>query len=299
MEKELDFSVEKIQNLTLPQLERTYRETFCDGTPVGVFHHADLINQILDIFGKVSKEVEVINITAINNRDKNRPGVSILKELSEKFGEGSAESHLLRRLVCNIRLSEINSAGEDYHLAISWYQGGCSIGIGPHVYACNNGCILNSEHVFSTRTWWALDKKFKGQKEEQLIPTLTDWATNLNEKIDSDFKKMEVFKSFEFNTEHVVHFIGTLQFYRVAMDTTIQGREGLFNAPLRQTQINYGCEKFAKATLQEPSKMAFTGFEVLNIFNEAIKPAYIDATEIIPEQIALHEALLMEIENFK
>lgn len=299
MEKELDFSVEKIQNLTLQQLERTYRETYCDGTPVGVFHHSDLINQILDIFGKVSNDVDIINITAINNRDKNRPGVTILKELSEEYGVGSAESHLLRRLVCNIRLSVINSAGEDYHMAISWYQGGCSIGIGPHVYACNNGCILNSEHVFSTRTWWALDKKFKGQKEEKLIPTLTDWASNLYERIDSDIEKLEVLKSYEFSTAQVIHFIGTLQFYRVAMDTTIQGREGLFNAPLRQTQINYGCEKFAKATLQEPSNNLFTGFDVLNIFNEAIKPAYIDATEIIPEQIALHEALLKEISKYK
>ena len=299
MEKELDFSVNKTEQLTLSQLERTFRETYCDGTPVGVYHHADLINQILDIFSKVSNDVEIINITAINNRDKHRPGVTILKELQEKFGEGSAESHLLRRLVCNISLAKENEEGVDYHLAISWYQGGCAIGIGPRVVVCNNGCILNAEHVFSTRTWWALDKKFKSQKEEQLIPTLTDWASNLNEKIDSDFNKMEALKSFSFSTEHLIHFIGTLQFYRVAMDTTIQGREGVFNAPLRQTQINYGCETFAKATLQEPSKMSFTGFEVLNIFNEAIKPDYIDATEIIPEQIALHNALLMEIENYK
>lgn len=299
MEKELDFSVNKTQELTLSQLERTFRETYCDGTPVGVYHHADLINQILDIFSKVSNDVSVTNITAINNRDKHRPGVTILKELQEKFGEGSAESHLLRRLVCNISLAKENGNGEDYHLALSWYQGGCAVGIGPRVTACNNGCILNAEHVFSTRSWWSLGYKFGSSKEENLLPTLQDWASNLSEKMEKDFNSLYELKTFNFNLEQAFHFVGALQMGRVLMDSDILWKCGQYNAPLRQNQINYGCEKLLRVIDSQTENVDISAFELLNIFNESIKPSYIDAVELIPEQVSLYNCIVEEMDKYK
>lgn len=295
MERELDFSANKTQVLTLQQLERTYRETYCDGTPIGVYHHADLLNQILDIFSAVSNDVEIINITAINNRDKYHPGVTILKEMQDKFGEGSAESHLLRRIVCNIRLSKVDENGEDYHLAISWYQGGCSIGIGPHVYACNNGCILSAEHVFSTRTWWVLGKKYNPYKQDMLIPTLQEWANSLTHCMEVDFMSLDRLKNSTFQMADVYRLIGTLQMSRVLMDSDLSKKEAQFTAPLLQKQINMGCEILTQNKFANQDKNSYTGFELLNIFNQSIKPSFMDAVDIIPEQIALYETIISEI----
>ena len=46
--KTFDFSKEKTQNITLAELEATYKENDVYGRPLGGIYHSDLINGISD-----------------------------------------------------------------------------------------------------------------------------------------------------------------------------------------------------------------------------------------------------------
>ena len=48
----LDFTKEKVQVLTLEELEQSYHENHVDGTPVNGIYHFVLIQQMLELFSK-------------------------------------------------------------------------------------------------------------------------------------------------------------------------------------------------------------------------------------------------------
>ena len=55
--KTFDFSKEKTQNITLAELEATYKENDVYGRPLGGIYHSDLINGISDIAREAGLEV--------------------------------------------------------------------------------------------------------------------------------------------------------------------------------------------------------------------------------------------------
>ena len=103
--KTLDFSKEKTQNITLAELEATYKENDVYGKPLGGIYHSDLINGISDMAREAGLEVEMGDMFAVNNLDGKRPGVALLPEVEDKEGERSIRAHLLRRVFAVIRLA--------------------------------------------------------------------------------------------------------------------------------------------------------------------------------------------------
>ena len=103
--KTFDFSKEKVQTITLAELEATYKENDVYGRPLGGIYHSDLINGISDMARRVGLEVELGDLFAVNNLDGKRPGVALLPEVEEKEGERSIRAHLLRRVFATIKLS--------------------------------------------------------------------------------------------------------------------------------------------------------------------------------------------------
>ena len=102
--KTLDFSKEKVQTITLAELEATYKENDVYGRPLGGIYHSDLINGISDMAREAGLEVEMGDMFAVNNLDGKRPGVALLPEVEDKEGERSIRAHLLRRVFAVIRL---------------------------------------------------------------------------------------------------------------------------------------------------------------------------------------------------
>ena len=100
-----DFSKEKVQTITLAELEATYKENDVYGRPLGGIYHSDLINGISDIARNAGLEVEMGDMFAVNNLDGKRPGVALLPEVEEKEGERSIRAHLLRRVFATIRMA--------------------------------------------------------------------------------------------------------------------------------------------------------------------------------------------------
>ena len=103
--KTFDFSKEKVQTITLPELEATYKENDVYGRPLGGIYHSDLINGISNMARNAGLEVEMGDMFAVNNLDGKRPGVALLPEVEEKEGERSIRAHLLRRVFATIRMA--------------------------------------------------------------------------------------------------------------------------------------------------------------------------------------------------
>ena len=103
--KTFDFSKEKVQTITLAELEATYKENDVYGRPLGGIYHSDLINGISDMARRAGLEVELGDLFAVNNLDGKRPGVALLPEVEEKEGERSIRAHLLSRVFATIKLS--------------------------------------------------------------------------------------------------------------------------------------------------------------------------------------------------
>ena len=103
--KTFDFSKEKVQTITLAELEATYKENDVYGRPLGGIYHSDLINGISDMARRAGLEVELGDLFAVNNLDGKRPGVALLPEVEEKEGERSIRAHLLRRVFAVIKIA--------------------------------------------------------------------------------------------------------------------------------------------------------------------------------------------------
>ena len=107
--KTFDFSKEKVQTITLAELEATYKENDVYGRPLGGIYHSDLINGISNMARNAGLEVEMGDMFAVNNLDGKRPGVALLPEVEEKEGERSIRAHLLRRVFATIRMAPTSS----------------------------------------------------------------------------------------------------------------------------------------------------------------------------------------------
>ena len=104
MNKQLNFAEKPVQVLTLDEHEKSYHENLPTGDPVGGIYHFALIQQVLALFENRGLKPVVQEIFAAANRDSKRPGVTILPQLEEKFGEKAIEAHLLRRVYANIEI---------------------------------------------------------------------------------------------------------------------------------------------------------------------------------------------------
>ncbi len=86
-ERKLNFAEAPVQVLTLEELERSYHENLPTGDPVGGIYHFALILKVLELFEQRGLNPAVQEIFAAANRDSKRPGVTLLPQLEEKFGE--------------------------------------------------------------------------------------------------------------------------------------------------------------------------------------------------------------------
>ena len=194
--KTFDFSKEKVQTITLAELEATYKENDVYGRPLGGIYHSDLINGISDMARRAGLEVELGDLFAVNNLDGKRPGVALLPEVEEKEGERSIRAHLRRRVFATIKLSaqttpsapsqpprgeelkmlraqkeaqnpalgvtNLSPSGETEGgsspaIAISYSQHGIQIGIGPNIHICRNQTILCANQLIANYGYCRID----------------------------------------------------------------------------------------------------------------------------------------------
>ena len=148
-ERTLNFAEKSVQVLTLEELERSYHENLPTGDPVGGIYHFALIQQVLEAFEQRGLKPVVQEIFAAANRDSKRPGVTLLPQLEEKYGERAIEAHLLRRVYANIEIRSDETEDVVTCLAVAYHQKGIQLGIGPMVKVCHNQTILGAQDTIA------------------------------------------------------------------------------------------------------------------------------------------------------
>ena len=292
----VDFGNQKVVPIDMTDLDLSIKEKWLDGTPVGGITHFDLMKFVLDTFSTVC-DPHVKSMYAVNNRDKVRPGVTQDAALAEQIGLNDAQTMIFRRVHALVYLKshgEIATA-----VAVSWHQLGFTLGIGPNVKVCENGCILNAEHIVSSYTLPYRSLKERKLPLETIKDTVEGWAKEFNGIDDGGQQFMEKLKGVELESKDMIFLFGKLAFDRVQSDLGTTVLENPPFAALNQSQLNiamsqYGIEYFGRHREENKPLLAW---DAMNYFNFPLKPLNCDVPLILPQQYAVTKVMLDYLES--
>ena len=286
--KELNFTENKVQVLTLDDLEKTYRENLTDGTPVGGIYHFELIHQVLDIFERQGLKPEVQEIFAANNRDSRRPGATVLKELAEKFGEHAVEAHLLRRVYANILIHDDETDHIVTCLAVAYHQKGIQLGIGPMVRVCHNQTILGAEDVIANYACYGQHSGATRVGIKEVLQQAQNWSENYGNQQEHRRQAMQQLASVPFAYEDMLRLIGRLVEQRIVHDTSNPKLHVGTPYPLSSCQINETAEQMLLMMDESEERSYWDAYQRLNT---VLKPDRMDIPAVLPQSLALFETL--------
>lgn len=292
----LDFKENKVQQLTLGELEHTYKENLIDGTPVGGVYHFVLIQQLLEIFEKEGLKPEIQEIFAADNRDSKRPGVTLLPAIEEQVGEKALEAHVLRRVYANIALMSDATDKVVTNLAVAYHQKGIQVGIGPMVRVCHNQTILGAQDVVSNYACFGRGRLDKEQRSlDAILARATDWAQNFGEQQAIRQEAIRSFQSAEFTRDDMYRAIGILMEKRIRHDTPEPELHVSSIYPLNSAQINEVCEQLlfmnTPYMLKTNYPEGMTYWDAYQNMNYVLKPDQMDIPQVLPQSLALFECL--------
>ena len=278
-----DFSKEKVQTITLAELEATYKENDVYGRPLGGIYHSDLINGISNMARNAGLEVEMGDMFAVNNLDGKRPGVALLPEVEEKEGERSIRAHLLRRVFAVIRLvaGESHTLPEAAHgiscpaIAISYSQHGIQIGIGPNIHICRNQTILCAKQMISNFGYRRLEMDKKDLAgPDWWRPTVEGWIDEVTSGVMQQ-QWADIIQSLD---EQLVYesdmqqIFGGLMQLRIQADTSEKSLRTGEIPPLTQSQINHCMERVLIKHFGKGGAGMCTKWDILNAMTDTLKP---------------------------
>lgn len=285
--KFFDFEKARVQQLTLEQLERTHKENDVYGNPLkGIYHYA-LLQQIISMCNEQHYGVEVYDLFAAQNKDRNTPGVVLLPQVETQFGERAVEAHILRRVFANIRLTDFDDESNTTNLAVAFHQKGIQVGFGPCVKICHNQCMLNSQLYVSTYSQKGQGKG-NGVSITEILDTVKSWLLDARHIVVTEREKIERMKAIECNAQQIFTLIGMLTALRVKCDTHETEIKENRTYPLNQAQIS----KFTENLLlkyHHDSKV--TVWDVYNAATDLYKANSMDIPALLPQNIAMAQFL--------
>ena len=274
--KTLDFSKEKTQNITLAELEATYKENDVYGKPLGGIYHSDLINGISDIAREAGLEVEMGDMFAVNNLDGKRPGVALLPEVEEKEGERSIRAHLLRRVFAVIRFVSGGTPETSCPaIAVSYSQHGIQIGIGPNIHICRNQTILSAQQLIANYGYCRLDmdkKELAGA--DWWRPTVEGWIEDVSKGVMQK-QWADIIQMLDeqlLYRQDMQQIFGGLMQLRIEADTTEKTLRTGEVPPLTQSQINHCMERVLIKHFGKGGAGMCTKWDILNAMTDTLKP---------------------------
>ncbi len=280
--------------LTLEELERSYHENLPTGQPVGGIYHFELIGQVLEAFERRSLKPVVQEIFAAANRDSKRPGVTLLPQLEEKYGERAVEAHLLRRVYANIEIRSDETDDLVTCLAVAYHQKGIQLGIGPMVKVCHNQTILGAQDVVSNYACWGMQKsEVRGKRLEKLsvddvLARAQQWADDYEPFQKIRRERMGALKSAQMNRDDMLRLIGILVEKRILHDTQNDVLRVAQTYPLNSSQINETSEQLIALMRHDEPVSYWDAYQQLNT---VLKPARMDIPQVLPQSLALFECL--------
>ncbi len=287
-QRQLNFAEKPVQVLTLGELERSYHENLPTGDPVGGIYHFALIQQVLAIFEKRGLTPVVQEIFAAANRDSKRPGVTLLPQLEEQYGERSVEAHLLRRVYANIEIRSDETDELVTCLAVAYHQKGIQLGIGPMVRVCHNQTILGAQDVVSNYTCYGGQSRKDKLSLESVIGRAELWADEYEPYQKIRRERMIALKSAEFTRTDMLQLIGILVEKRILHDTQNEELHLSTPYPLNSSQINETSEQMITLMSHQQPQSYWDAYQQLNT---VLKPGRMDIPQVLPQSLALFETM--------
>ena len=291
-ERKLNFAEQAVQVLTLGELERSYHENLPTGDPVGGIYHFALIQQVLAIFEKRGLTPVVQEIFAAANRDSKRPGVTLLPQLEEQYGERSIEAHLLRRVYANIEIRSDETDELVTCLAVAYHQKGIQLGIGPMVRVCHNQTILGAQDVVSNYTCYGGQNRKDKLSLELVIGRAELWADEYEPYQKIRRERMSALKSAQMDRNGMLQLIGILVEKRILHDTNNEDLRISQPYPLNSGQINETSEQLI-ALMRHDEPISY--WDAYQQLNTVLKPGRMDIPQVLPQSLALFETMYENI----
>jgi hypothetical protein len=291
-QKQLNFAEQAVQVLTLGELERSYHENLPTGDPVGGIYHFALIQQVLAIFEKRGLTPVVQEIFAAANRDSKRPGVTLLPQLEEQYGERSVEAHLLRRVYANIEIRSDETDELVTCLAVAYHQKGIQLGIGPMVRVCHNQTILGAQDVVSNYTCYGGQSRKDKLSLESVIGRAELWADKYEPYQKIRRERMSALKSAQMDRNGMLQLIGILVEKRILHDTNNEVLRSSQPYPLNSGQINETSEQLI-ALMRHDEPISY--WDAYQQLNTVLKPGRMDIPQVLPQSLALFETMYENI----
>ena len=293
-ERKLNFAEQAVQVLTLEELERSYHENLPTGDPVGGIYHLALIQQVLEIFEKRGLKPVVQEIFAAANRDSKRPGVTLLPQLEEKYGERSVEAHLLRRVYANVEIRSDETDDIVTCLAVAYHQKGIQLGIGPMVKVCHNQTILGAQDVVSNYTCYGGQSRKDKYTLEMVMNRTQQWADDYEPYQKIRAERVSAMRSALMDREGMLRLIGLLVEKRILHDTNNDVLRISQPYPLNSSQINETSEQLI-ALMRHDEPISY--WDAYQQLNTVLKPSRMDIPQVLPQSLALFETMYENIKD--
>ena len=282
-----DFEKARVQVLTLDALERTHKENDVYGKPLKGIYHFALLQQIIAMCNEFNYGVEVYDLFAAQNKDRNTPGVVLLPQVEAQFGERAVEAHILRRVFANIRLTDFDDAENTTNLAVAFHQKGIQVGFGNMVKICHNQCMLSPTNYVATYS-----EKGRGRGEGVTIPEVIDtvrsWLLDARHIIVTEREKIEKMKNIDVDADTLFRLIGLLTAIRVKCDTKHAAIRETRTYPLNQAQIS----QFAEALMLRYHEVHnITAWDIYNAATDLYKATTMDIPALLPQNRAMVQFL--------
>lgn len=281
-DKFFDFEKAKTQAITLEQLSRTHREDDVYGNPLRGIYHFDLFNKVIDECTELGYNVEVYDMFAAQNRDRQSPGVVRLPQVEAVKGQHAVEAHILRRVYANIRITDFDNDETTTNVAVAFHQKGIQIGFGPNVMICHNQCMLSPELYMSSYS--EKGKKGSGMDVAAMLDTLKSWLVDARHIIETDRERIAKMKETRISAEQMFLLIGLMTATRVKADTSRKSIRENITYPLNQSQITLFTEDMLEAY---HDKEFATAWDMYNSATNLYKANRMDIPALLPQNRAM------------
>ena len=281
-DKFFDFEKAKTQAITLEQLSRTHREDDVYGNPLRGIYHFDLFNKVIDECTELGYNVEVYDMFAAQNRDRQSPGVVRLPQVEAVKGQHAVEAHILRRVYANIRITDFDNDETTTNVAVAFHQKGIQIGFGPNVMICHNQCMLSPELYMSSYS--EKGKKGSGMEVAAMLDTLKSWLVDARHIIETDRERIAKMKETRITAEQMFLLIGLMTATRVKADTSRKSIRENITYPLNQSQITLFTEDMLEAY---HDKEYVTAWDMYNSATNLYKANRMDIPSLLPQNRAM------------
>ncbi|MDR0874226.1 MAG: DUF932 domain-containing protein [Prevotellaceae bacterium] len=279
-----NFKENKIQTLDLNTLKTTHKENDIFGNPLKGIYHYQIIEEIADLCERNRLNFSIEEIFAAQNNSKQMPGVVILPQVEEMYGENAIQAHILRRVYTTIRIDNGENEEHTTGIAIAFHQDGVQLGFGALVKICHNQTILGSDRVVQNFGSRAVSN-------DDMFASVQNWLENFFEYREQDERVIRQMQSMPFDRNDSFKLIGLLTSLRVAHDSRsaelrANAESIAKNYPLNQAQISDFTERIMLKFLDNE---VLTLWDIHNLATDLYKPQLMEIPNLLPQNLALME----------